>query len=47
MEIRELLDIVVESKASDLHLTVDEPPILRIDGILQRTSFEPLAPDEL
>lgn len=47
MEIRELLDIVVENRASDLHLTVDEPPILRIDGILQRTSFEPLAPDEL
>lgn len=47
MEIRELLDLVVEKNASDLHLTDNEPPILRIDGILQRTDNEPLSRDEL
>ena len=47
MEIRELLDLVIENKASDLHLTVSEPPILRIDGTLQRTSYKPLEADEL
>src|SRR3989337_2592078 len=33
-ECRELLDLTVEKKASDLHLTVDMPPIIRIDGKL-------------
>ncbi|SKA76018.1 twitching motility protein PilT [Clostridium sp. USBA 49] len=34
MTLNELLNLTVEKKASDLHLTVDAPPILRIDGEL-------------
>ncbi len=35
MNIEELLRMVVEKKASDLHLRVPSPPVLRIDGILR------------
>jgi twitching motility protein PilT len=34
MNIKELLQIAIESKASDLHLVVGNPPTLRIDGNL-------------
>lgn len=37
--IEKLLQLVVESGASDLHLASNEPPILRVNGILQRTDF--------
>jgi twitching motility protein PilT len=37
MEIRELLETCITKKASDLHLTENEPPILRIDGRLFRS----------
>jgi len=47
MEIRDLLALCIEKKASDLHLTENEPPILRIDGKLQRTGLAVLAKDEL
>lgn len=47
MEIRELLKLVIEKKASDLHFTENEPPLLRIDGALQRTSGESLSKDDL
>lgn len=39
MEMRELLELSIEKKASDLHLTDNEPPILRIDGKLHRTNL--------
>lgn len=39
MEMRELLELSIEKKASDLHLTDNEPPILRIDGKLHRTDL--------
>ncbi|MBU2221840.1 MAG: twitching motility protein PilT, partial [Candidatus Omnitrophica bacterium] len=39
MEIRDLLLLCIEKQASDLHLTDNEPPILRIDGRLQRTNL--------
>jgi twitching motility protein PilT len=35
---------MVEAGASDLHLKVGLPPIMRVDGGLQRTPFEPLTP---
>jgi len=38
MEIKDLLILCMEKKASDLHLTDNEPPILRIDGKLYRSS---------
>ncbi len=47
MEIRELLLLCVEKGASDLHITENEPPILRIDGILQRTSSARLDKQDL
>lgn len=34
MEIERLLRLVVDERASDLHLKVGSPPVLRIDGIL-------------
>jgi len=33
-EMKQLLDVAVERKASDLHLTVGIPPMIRIDGAL-------------
>ncbi len=40
MELRDLLLLTVEKKASDLHLTENTPPVLRIDGklMLHRTT---------
>jgi len=34
MEIDELLKLMVDKGASDLHLTVPSPPVLRVDGML-------------
>ncbi len=42
MEIRDLLLMCIEKGASDLHITENEPPILRIDGRLLRTPLEKL-----
>ena len=39
MEIHELLLLCIKKRASDLHLTEVEPPILRIDGKLHRTEL--------
>ena len=47
MEIHELLLLSVKKKASDLHLTESEPPILRIDGRLHRTELPGLTRDSL
>ncbi len=47
MEIQELLMLCVEKKASDLHLTENEPPILRIDGTIHRTKLPILNKDDL
>jgi len=42
----ELLSVVVERNASDLHLTVGKPPVLRVDGRLDVLDFQPLGPDD-
>jgi len=47
MEIRELLILCIEKKASDLHITENEPPILRIDGRLHRTDLSVLNKQDL
>lgn len=39
MEIRDLFLMCIEKGASDLHITENEPPILRIDGRLMRTNL--------
>jgi twitching motility protein PilT len=43
MQINELLTLLVEKRASDLHLMVASPPVFRIDGkIIPQTDFAPL-----
>ena len=42
MDISNLLEIALEAGASDLHLSTDLPPIMRIDGEVQKTTFSPL-----
>jgi twitching motility protein PilT len=41
VHIDELLEIVVDQNASDLHIAVGLPPIMRIDGELKKTRYEP------
>ncbi|MFH0738641.1 MAG: type IV pilus twitching motility protein PilT [Candidatus Omnitrophota bacterium] len=47
MEIKDLLLLCIEKKASDLHLTEKEPPVLRIDGRLYRMDYPVLNKDDL
>jgi twitching motility protein PilT len=47
MELRELLVLSIEKKASDLHLTENCPPILRLDGRLTMTDLPKLPREEL
>jgi twitching motility protein PilT len=47
MEMRDLLLLCIEKKASDLHLTENEPPILRIDGKLHRMGQDRLSREDL
>lgn len=47
MEIRELLDITVKNKASDLHLMQGSSPVIRVDGALRFLSnYLPLTKEE-
>ncbi|MDD5687108.1 MAG: hypothetical protein PHE88_04665 [Elusimicrobia bacterium] len=41
----ELLKLIIQKNASDLHLTVGAPPMLRIDGEVFHSHFEKLTPD--
>lgn len=45
LNITDLLKTAVEKHASDLHITVGRPPILRIDGDLVDMDFAPLDPE--
>lgn len=47
MLIEEILEKVVEQKGSDLHISSGLPPVIRIDGILQRLDSPPLSPDDV
>ena len=42
----ELLKEVVDNGASDLHLSVGLPPVIRINGSLLRTAYAPLTKDD-
>ncbi len=46
VSIEQLLRMARERNASDLHLTSGAPPILRIDGELIPTEFEPLSAED-
>ena len=43
VNMRFLLRMAIENHASDLHLTVDTPPMLRINGILRPIDLPPLS----
>ncbi len=45
--IEKLLKLVLDNGASDLHIATNEPPILRINGVLQRLDFAPLTKDQV
>ncbi|MFA6989586.1 MAG: ATPase, T2SS/T4P/T4SS family, partial [Candidatus Gastranaerophilaceae bacterium] len=47
MFIEELLEIVVDRKASDLHLSVGVPPAIRIDGELLRLEVPPFSAEDV
>lgn len=46
MNMSELLHLTIDKNASDLHLAVGRPPMLRIDGKMVQTGFETFVPDE-
>lgn len=46
MSIQEYLEIVVKKEASDLHLVVGAPAMIRVDGQLTPVSQAPLTPEE-
>jgi twitching motility protein PilT len=46
VEMDELLQLVVEENASDLHVAVGKPPCLRIDGRLRPLEADPLTPED-
>lgn len=46
MSIQEFLEIVVKKEASDLHLVVGMPAMVRIDGLLAPVSSAALSPEE-
>lgn len=42
--LNDLLNLVIENEASDLHITVGTPPVLRVDGELIPTDLDVLTP---
>lgn len=46
MEITELLYKLVEMRATDLHLTVNRPPMVRVDSLLRPMGDHVLSPDD-
>ncbi|SHE51107.1 twitching motility protein PilT [Caldanaerobius fijiensis DSM 17918] len=46
VDIIELLTEAVSRKASDLHITIGIPPVLRINGHLVRTDYQPLRAED-
>ncbi|STX43620.1 twitching motility protein PilT [Legionella donaldsonii] len=47
MDIKELLVVAVDNKASDLHLSAGLPPVIRVDGTLHQTALPVLEQQEL
>lgn len=45
VNLRELLEILIEKNASDLHLAVGSPPQVRVDGRLTTLDMDALTPD--
>lgn len=47
LSLEELLDLAGEQKASDIHLTVESPPVLRINGSMVKLKTEKISQDDL
>ena len=47
MEIKDLLNLTIQNKASDLHLLVGIPPTIRVDGILSYLPDYPILTPEI
>jgi len=47
MDIRAMLEAMVEREASDLYLTVDSPPMLRVEGVTSPLGSERLTPQRV
>ncbi len=47
LEIQELLQLVFDRAASDLHLKAGQPPIIRVAGKLIKSTLSPLTKDEV
>lgn len=47
MFIEDLLEIVVENGASDLHISPNLPPVIRVDGELVRTELSPMTKEDV
>lgn len=47
MLIEDLLEKAVAMKGSDLHISAGLPPVVRVDGVLQRLDEPPLSPDDV
>lgn len=47
VEISELLEKLVKDGGSDLHISSNLPPAIRVDGKLKRMDYPPLAPDDV
>ena len=45
--IEELLEILVQNKGSDLHISSGLPPAMRVDGKLKRMDYPPLTPEDV
>jgi twitching motility protein PilT len=44
--IQDFLRLMIEKNATDLHVTADSPPVMRINGTLVTMPFPPLSPSE-
>ena len=44
ISLQQLLRAMVEKGASDMHITTNSPPLLRIDGSIVPLKLPPLAP---
>lgn len=47
MELKDLLKVTIEKDASDLHLTEDTAPVIRLDGRLKLLDYPPTDKDQL
>lgn len=47
MLIEDILEQVVGMRGSDLHVSAGLPPVIRVDGVLQRTDAPALSPDDV